>query len=168
MKEVENCKLKELSKKLKPYIKRIKKIIKFDDTETEEHEFHQYKSLISINDIDVDNIVVSNLFLFGKLESKYFTGYKDSEKIRPLYIFCPQMIIYKTTFNENRRIYFLIKEEKVFIKYIESLEKVSNTYKNKFNSELIYSKKYLKAKKNKHKRTSSVFICTNNIDRFDL
>ena len=40
----------------------------------------------------------------------------------------------------------------------------SNIIKNKFNSELIYSKKYLKAEKNERKRMLSMFICTNNID----
>ena len=39
------------------------------------------------------------------------------------------MIIHKRNFHENRRIYFLIKEEKVFIKYMELLEKVSNIIK---------------------------------------
>ena len=34
------------------------------------------------------------------------------------------MIIYKRNFDKNRRIYFLIKEEIVFIKYMEILEKV--------------------------------------------
>ena len=34
-----------------------------------------------------------------------------------------------------------MKEEKVFIKYMEILEKVGNIIKSKFNSELIYSKK---------------------------
>ena len=57
------------------------------------------------------------------------------------------MIIYKTNFDENRCIYFSIKEEKSFIKYMENLEKVRNIIKNKFNSALIYSKKYLKAGK---------------------
>ena len=33
-----------------------KKIIKFDDTEAEEYKFHQYKSCISINDIDINKI----------------------------------------------------------------------------------------------------------------
>ena len=33
------------------------KIIKLDDTEIEEQEFHQYKSPISINDIDINIIV---------------------------------------------------------------------------------------------------------------
>ena len=42
----------------------------------------------------------------------------------------------KRNFDENRRIYFLIKK-KVFIKYREYLEKVSNIIKSKFNNELI-------------------------------
>ena len=55
------------------------KIIKFDDTEIEEYEFHRYKSPVSINDIDINKIAVSNKFLFGKQDFKYFTGYKDNE-----------------------------------------------------------------------------------------
>ena len=48
MKQVENYKLKKIYKKyLNPYIKMDKKIIKFDDTETEENKFHQNKSPIS-------------------------------------------------------------------------------------------------------------------------
>ena len=46
-------------------------------------------------------------------------------------------------------IHFLINKEKVFIKYMEILEKVSHIIKTKFNSELIYCKKYLKAEKKK-------------------
>ena len=45
------------------------------------------------------------------------------------------MIIHKRNFDENRRIYFLIKIEKVFNKYMEILEKVRNIIKIKFNSE---------------------------------
>ena len=37
-------------------------------------------------------------------------------------------------------IYFLIKEEKVFIKYMEILDEISNIIKNKINSDLIYKK----------------------------
>ena len=43
--------------------------------------FHQYKSPILINDIDINKIVVSNKFTFGKQDFKCFIGYKDSEKI---------------------------------------------------------------------------------------
>ena len=60
-----------------------KKIIKFDDTEIEEYVFHQYKSPTSINDIDINKMVVSNKFSFDKQDFKYFIGYKDPEKIRP-------------------------------------------------------------------------------------
>ena len=69
------------------------------------------------------------------------------------------MIIYKTNFDENRCIYFSIKEEKSFIKYMENLEKVRNIIKNKFNSALIYSKKYLKAgKKKTQKEAFNIYI----------
>ena len=57
------------------------------------------------------------------------------------------MIIYQRNVDENRRIYFLIKEEKVFVKYMNISKKVKHIIKNKFDSELIYSKKYLKVKK---------------------
>ena len=77
-----------------------KKIIKFDDTEIEEYELHQYKSLISISDIDINKIVVSNEFRLGKQDFKHFIGYKDSERIRPLCIFRPQVIIHKRNFDE--------------------------------------------------------------------
>ena len=55
----------------------------------EKCKFHENKSRILINDIDINKIVVSNKFLFGKQDFKYFIGYKDSETIRPLCIFYP-------------------------------------------------------------------------------
>ena len=61
-------------------------------------------------------------------------------------------------------ILFYNKRKKVFIKYTEILEKVSNIIKIKFNSELMYSKRYLKAEKNEHKRRLPMVICNNNID----
>ena len=77
--------------------------------------------------MDIDNKIVVSKFPFGKQDFKYFIRYKDSEKNRRLCIFHPQMIIYKRNFDENSRIYFLIKEEKVFIKYMEILAISSKT-----------------------------------------
>ena len=37
-----------------------KKIIKFDDTEIEEYIFHQNKSSISTNNIDINKIILSS------------------------------------------------------------------------------------------------------------
>ena len=43
-----------------------KKIIKFYDTETEQYKFRQYKSPILIDNIDINKIVVSDKFSFGR------------------------------------------------------------------------------------------------------
>ena len=50
------------------------------------------------------------MFPLGKPDFKFLIGNKRAEKNRPLRIFRPQMSIYKINFDENRCIYFLIKE----------------------------------------------------------
>ena len=57
------------------------KIIKFYGTKMEEYNFHQNKSPISISNIDINKIVVSNNVPFGKQDFKYFIFYINSEKI---------------------------------------------------------------------------------------
>ena len=47
-----------------------KKVIKYDDIEIEEYKFHQHKSPISINDIDINEIVVSSKLPLGKQDFK--------------------------------------------------------------------------------------------------
>ena len=42
-----------------------KKAIKFGDTEIEKHEFHQHKTPILINNIDINKTVASNKVSFG-------------------------------------------------------------------------------------------------------
>ena len=84
-----------------------KKIIRFDDTQIEEYEFHQYKSPISINNIDINKTVVSTEFPFGKQDFKYFTGYKDNKKIKPLCIFFPEMNAYRIDLDETECMSFL-------------------------------------------------------------
>ena len=61
-----------------------KTIIKFDQAEIEEHNFYQYKIPISITNINNIKLVVSNKFPFSKQSFRYFIGYKDDKKIRPL------------------------------------------------------------------------------------
>ena len=92
-------------KKLKAYIKVDDKIIKFNDPEIEEFEFHQHKSLISINNIDINKLVISNKLLFGKQVFKYFIGYKDAKKI-DLYAYSIQKWVYKRNFDKARCMYF--------------------------------------------------------------
>ena len=55
------------------------------------------------------------------------------------------MSIYKRYSDKTKCIYFMIKDEKRFGKYMIIWEKVSNTRKKKKNvSEITYNKKYLK------------------------
>ena len=75
---------------MKAYIK-IEKVLKFGDIEIEKQKFHKHKEPISIKIIDINKITVSNKISFGKKRFKYFTGYKDAKKIRPLYIFLTKM-----------------------------------------------------------------------------
>ena len=56
-------------------------IIQFDDTETEKYKFHQNRSPISINDIDINKILVSNKLPFSNQDLKNIIGYKDAEKV---------------------------------------------------------------------------------------
>ena len=93
-----------------------KKIIKFDHTDIQECDFHQYKSPISINGIGINKIVVSSKLPFGKQDFKHFIGYKDAKKITPLCIFCPKISIYKKDFDKTKCMYFLIKDNENLMK----------------------------------------------------
>ena len=98
--------MKKIIKDLKPYIKISQKIIKFDDIKIEEYEFHQHENPISINDVDIDKIVVSSKLPFDKKDFKYLILYKDAGKTRSLCIFCPKLSIYKRDFDKTRCMYF--------------------------------------------------------------
>ena len=102
---------KEKEKFLKAYIKVKKTIIKVDENETQKHKFHPHKRPISIKNIDINKIVVSNKVSFGKKGFKYFVGYKDAKKIRPLCIFLPKMSIYRKYFDQTKYVPFLIKDD---------------------------------------------------------
>ena len=131
--------------------------MKFDDTKTEECEFHQYKSPILIKNIDINKIVISNRFTFGKQDFKYFIGCKDNKKIRPLCIFFLEISAHKRYFNKSKCMYFIIKDEKIFDKYMTVWEKVRNTIKANLNSELICNKKYPKTEE-RFSRKESFYI----------
>ena len=51
-----------------------------------------------MNDKGINKRVVSNKIPFGKQDFKYFIGYKDSKKIKPLCILRPRKSMYKRDF----------------------------------------------------------------------
>ena len=79
-----------------------------------------------IDDLDINKIVVSNKFPFGKQDFKYFIGYKDIKEIRPLCIFFPEMSIFKRYSDKTKCVHFTIEDEKKFDKYMTIWEKVSD------------------------------------------
>ena len=95
----------------------------------EKCKFHENKSRILINDIDINKIVVSNKFLFGKQDFKYFIGYIDDKKIRSLCTSFPETNAYRVDFDETNCMSFLMKDKEFLEKYNEIWEKMSNIIK---------------------------------------
>ena len=93
------------------------KIIKLDDTKIEEYKFYQYTRLISMNDIDINKIVVSSKFPFGKQGFRYFIDYKDDKEFLHLCIFHPRISTCRRDFHKTKCMYFLMKDEKFLDKY---------------------------------------------------
>ena len=78
LKKLEHCKLKNI-KKFESIYKNGKNNNKIFGIE--KLKFHQYKKPISIKNVDINKIVVSNKVSFGKKSSKYFIGCKDTKKL---------------------------------------------------------------------------------------
>ena len=71
------------------------KSINFDDTKIRKSDFYKNKKLNRIDDIDINNILVSKKEPYGNKNSlKYFVGYSDNNIVRPLCIRLPQMTDY--------------------------------------------------------------------------
>ena len=93
--------------------------IKVGNIEIKKQKFYQYQRPISIKNIDIDKIVVSNKVSFGKKSFKYFIGYKDAKKIRPWCIFHPKVSAYRIeetkyiSFGKTKYITFLIKDNEL-------------------------------------------------------
>ena len=63
------------------------KNINFSDKKIRKSDFYKNKKINNIEDINVDNILVSKKEPYGtKNSSKYFIGYNDNDIIRPLCI----------------------------------------------------------------------------------
>ena len=61
------------------------KNINFEDKKFKRSSFYKKKKINNIEDIDVNNILVSKKEPYGTKNSyKYFIGYNDNDNIRPL------------------------------------------------------------------------------------
>ena len=70
----------------------IGKNINFDHKKIKKNTFYENKTIIIIENIDVNNMLVSKKEPYGNKNSfKYFIGYNDNDIIGPLCIRLPQM-----------------------------------------------------------------------------
>ena len=102
------------------------KNINFNDKKIKKSIFYKNKAINNIEDIDVNNILVSKKEPYGTKNShKYFIGYNDNDNIRPLCIRLPQMTGYAKKFNENATMSFIVKDKKLLkniVKYGKQLK----------------------------------------------
>ena len=89
------------------------KKITFGDTEIEKHKFHCYENLTFWEDVDIDNILVSNKISSGEGNNKYFIGYlRDDLKVKPLHIMLPKTSAYVKSYDGHTKwMYFLIDDD---------------------------------------------------------
>ena len=139
-------------------IKTEPKVLIFDKDCIVKNNFHMYKKLININDIDIKIIVLYKKDSYGnKAAFKYFIGYDDHEiGIIPLYIILPQINAYTKCFKEIKCVNFLVNDKKVLQKYNKIWDKAKSLFKEKFISEPVYKGKFIKTKVNFY---NTPFLC---------
>ena len=93
--------------------------INFNDKKIKKSNFYKTKNVFNINDIDVNNILLSKKEKYGKFNSlKYFIGYNNNDVIKPLYLELSQMTGYINKFDKNTKTMSLkVKDKKPFKNY---------------------------------------------------
>ena len=90
------------------------KNINFNDKKIKKSIFYKNKAINNIEDIDVNNILVSKKESYGNKNSfKYFIGYNDNNIIGQLCIRLPQMTGYARKFDENATMSFIVKNKQL-------------------------------------------------------
>ena len=126
------------------------KNINFNDKKKQKkNNFFKGKKINNIEDIDVNNILVSKKEPYGTKNShKYFIGYNDNDNIRPLCIRLPQMTGYARKFDENATMSFIVKDKQLLKKCTKIWETIEGLMKINLESKLVYGddNKYIKTK----------------------
>ena len=123
------------------------------DNKAKKSDFCKRKKVFTIDDIDVDKILVSKKEPYGTNWSiKYFIGYidddDDNDVIRPICIKLLQMIGCVKCFDSNETTSFKVIDNKLLKKCTQIWKKVRHLLKKKFNSEPVYgvNDKYIQRK----------------------
>ena len=114
--------------------------------------FYRYKTLILLEDVDIEKVLVPNKISFGEKNYKYFIGYLcNNHKFKPIHIMLPKISAYVKSYNgQTKKMYFLIENDTLLEKYNTIWDKISADIRKEFDSEPIYNKEYLKTKMKSH------------------
>ena len=105
----------------------------FDNKKIKKSDFFKNKKITSIDDVDVNQILVSKKESQGtKNLFKFVIGYNDDDDIRPLCVKLPQMTVFARKFDENATISFrannkqVLKNYNKILKIVEKLMRISD------------------------------------------
>ena len=124
------------------------KNINFGDKKILKSEFYKSKKVNSIDDIDINEILVSEKEPYGTKNSfKCFIGYNDND-VRRLYVRLPQMTGYARKFDENATMFFRANNKQLLKIYDKLWEKVEKLTRIDFESKPVHGDddKYIKTK----------------------
>ena len=122
--------------------------IKFGDKEVDKKEFYSSKQAISLDSVDLNEIVVSNRWKINDATYKYLCGYLNNDTIQPLCVILPQMngYIIKYFDDGGKNMSFVTDDEEIYEKYNEIWEVVRQLLKLKFTVGPVRDNKYIIAK----------------------
>ena len=118
------------------------------------NSFHNNKSSISINEIEINRIILFDKTSYGNKGSfKHYIGYRHKdETFSPLNVKLPQLTRYAKHFNNgDKLINFLVADKELLKKYNEILDKIKILLKKEFDKKPVYNNKYISAKVNGRK-----------------
>ena len=99
--------------------------IKFGDKEVNKKEFYSSKQAIPLDSVDLDKIVVSNIWKLNDTTYKRICGYLNNDVIQPLCVILPQMNSHIKYFDDGgKNMSFVTDDEKVYEKYNDIWEVV--------------------------------------------
>ena len=91
--------------------------------------FYKNKKPININEVDIEEVVLSLKKSYGKDSFKYFIGYRHKGNGFPslLYVKLPQMTAYAKYFDKNSKyMNLLVNDKEILKKYSEIWNKIKS------------------------------------------
>ena len=122
--------------------------VSFGENGTIKSAFHKNKRpIININEVDIEEMLLSHKKSYGKDSFKYFIGYRHKGNAfpSPLCVKLPQTNAYAKYFDKNNKyINLLVNDKEILKKYSEIWNKIKSLIKKELNIEPVYNDKYIK------------------------